>query len=227
MNLPSFITFTGVDEWTDIGRMLELQFQYPVEWGILFSPKRQGSGRYPPISTVAKLHASTRMKLSAHLCGGYSEEIITRYRAAELPHWLRTFLWDSCDRAQINTTSTDIDLDMLYDWGYARQVQTILQCRDQFPGPGRRRQVWLFDASGGRGVEPADWPKPPYALPGSGVRGYAGGLNASNVAAHVKTIGEYDRGYWIDMETGVRDEHDHFDLDRCEQVCKAVYGDSL
>jgi phosphoribosylanthranilate isomerase len=51
--------------------------------------------------------------------------------------------------------------------------------------------------------------------------GYAGGINPDNAAEVVSRI-QADR-YWIDMETGVR-TGDWLDLDKCEAVCRAVYG---
>lgn len=50
---PLFITFTGVDEHTDLRGMIALSAQYPIEWGVLFSPKRQGcETRYPPFHHI-------------------------------------------------------------------------------------------------------------------------------------------------------------------------------
>ncbi|WP_454909583.1 hypothetical protein [Variovorax gossypii] len=50
MNTPQFTTFTGADDDTCIDEMQALSRDYPVEFGILFSPTRQGSGKYPYIS---------------------------------------------------------------------------------------------------------------------------------------------------------------------------------
>ena len=48
---PLFVTLTGAD----IARMAELSARYPVEWGVLFAPERQGAGRFPSLDFVAKL----------------------------------------------------------------------------------------------------------------------------------------------------------------------------
>lgn len=78
------------------------------------------------------------------------------------------------------------------------------------------------DIAGGRGRIPASWP----ANPPAGRRvGFAGGLNPDNVAQHVEAIaGSRDLTYWIDMESGVRDDDNRFSLDKCQAVCEAVYG---
>ncbi|MEI7997808.1 MAG: hypothetical protein WCH01_23235, partial [Methylococcaceae bacterium] len=50
-----FCTLTGVDEKTSLMQIAELSERFPfVEWGFLYSPKRQGNpGRYP---SVKRLH---------------------------------------------------------------------------------------------------------------------------------------------------------------------------
>ncbi len=55
--------------------------------------------------------------------------------------------------------------------------------------------------------------------------GYAGGLKPSNIAQQLPLIAAAagDGPYWIDMESGVRDADDRFDLGKCRAVCEAVY----
>lgn len=209
---PEFITFTGVDEFTDIADMVELSRAYPIEWGVLFSPKRQGSGRYPPMFTIKRVAAELEIRLSAHLCGADAREVIEH---GESRH--DTLLAHAFDRAQINTADPHLQPSMIAQWGRRRELRAILQCRGPFPDVDVVDV--LFDASGGRGISPSDWPK---GLPG--LCGYAGGLNPDNVAAAVDTISQRAERYWIDMETGVRDEQDRFDLGKCRAVCEAVYG---
>jgi hypothetical protein len=40
----------------------------------------------------------------------------------------------------------------------------------------------------------------------------------------VQIIGSRASRYWIDMESGVRDDQDKFSLAKCRAVCEAVYG---
>lgn len=211
---PAFITFTGADDPKDIPGMLELSRLYPIEWGILFSPKKQGSPRYPSIEFVRELcrHAHN-LRLSAHLCGAYSRQVCEGGTCG-----MEEPLSEHFQRVQLNTTG-EVDLAHVAAWAEDLAVMPILQCREEFPKS--TDVLWLFDASGGRGLSPASWPDP-----GAGPNpvGYAGGLNPSNVAAAVDDIGTKASHYWIDMETGVRDEHDRFDLSKCRAVCEAVYG---
>ena len=76
----------------------------------------------------------------------------------------------------------------------------------------------LFDPSGGRGIEPFRWPSTPL-----GVRmGFAGGINPHNVLGVLDDIGLRPDPFWIDMESGVRDTNDRFDLGRVRAVLEAA-----
>lgn len=204
---PRFITFTGADEHTDIERMAELSRKYPIEWGILFSPKRQGTGRYPPQDFIRRVVEHDGLHLSAHLCGQHSRDVLV---LGHVPLSLTGFR-----RAQINSAELGIDPVAILRWGARVGVLTILQCRGEFPPS--TSVAWLFDQSGGRGVAPAAWP----AQHPMATCGYAGGIGPGNVLDIIAMIDATD--FWIDMESGVRDEQDRFSLDKCEQVCKLVY----
>lgn len=218
---PNFITFTGADDKTDIEGMRALAAQYPIEWGILFSPSRQGNEpRYPSYRFINRLFGNhpvmPGLRLSAHLCGGHSRDILAKSKTL-VDDMLNPF-----ERVQINTTIRGIDTIALNEWAEEidEHLQPILQCREEFPED--HRVHWLFDASGGRGIAPAAWPDP--GRNPDAIRGYAGGLKPENVAAAVAAIGAKDDNYWIDMETGVRDLYDQFSLAKCRAVCEAVYG---
>ncbi len=220
MSKPRFITFTGVDEHTSISEMFALHQQYPIEWGVLFSKSRAGTGRYPRLEFITALVADyPSMNFSAHLCGEYARDVIQNDRC-EVDEVIHNRFW----RAQINTSAPGVNLQFLAQWGAQNHLTPILQCRDEFPadfGIG-----WLFDASGGRGIEPKEWPRPRSNWHARALmKGYAGGINPANVAQHVQAIGTHDASYWIDMESGVRDERDRFDLARCRAVCEAVFGE--
>ncbi|WP_371436366.1 hypothetical protein [Polaromonas sp.] len=223
MNKPVFITFTGADRYTDIMGMLELSDQYSIEWGLLFSPDRQGKAdqnRYPPLSFLREVTAID-MSFAAHLCGGDAQTVL---QGGASNH--DEFLSVAFERAQINT-SKPVDLDRIAVWGGNIDISVIVQSRDLNAFPSAAQVQWLFDASGGRGLSPTSWPLP---TPGR-LNGYAGGLNPLNVGASVEQIGSFIPGasigtsYWIDMESGVRDERDRFCLKRCRAVCEAVFGD--
>jgi hypothetical protein len=208
---PSFITFTGVDEYTDAAGLVELANDYPVEFGLLFSPSRQGrEPRYPAIHTIEWLTDELPLRWAAHLCGGDARNWLYEDRCE---HDLSDF-----HRVQINTADPNIQPSLIGNQAAKRNLRAILQCRGPFP---RVASVdVLFDASGGRGISPDSWPSPTRTT----FCGYAGGLGPANVAQAVAVIGQLADRYWIDMESGVRDERDHFSLRKCRAVCEAVYG---
>lgn len=217
MKLPKFITFTGADDNTDVAAMEDLSEQYPVEFGILLSTKRQGSSRYPSMDWIADRLANNQvcLMLSAHVCGAESRSILEHGKS-----YYDATIFNHFSRAQVNTSEPNIDLDRVREWAQGLAVIPILQSRDPFTFPSSEYFKYLFDISGGEGKSPKTWPVPV----NNHLHGYAGGLNKSNVFDAVQKIGSMANNYWIDMETGVRDENDQFSIDLCRQVCEAVYG---
>jgi hypothetical protein len=205
---PEFITFTGADDDTSVAAMRDLSASYPIEWGILFSPQRQGNEpRYPSRAALARFEASG-LRMAAHLCGGHSVRIMDCV-VPDVPADLAAF-----SRIQVNHSKPDPEL--IVQFSAARGQRCIAQSRSiEFPEDDRLD--WLFDASGGRGMSPLFWPKHPGRLVG-----YAGGLGPVNVEAALEAIGA-NGAYWIDMESRVRDG-DRFDLQLVEKVCVTVYG---
>lgn len=207
---PEFITFTGADEWTSIDGMRALSRQYPIEWGVLFSPKRQGvDPRYPGGEAQSRLLWSN-LRLSAHLCGAYSDAIMAGQPILDIPVDLGYFR-----RIQVNHATPDPTriVEFRKGWG---PMRCIAQARGPFPDDDS--VDWLFDASGGRGVAPAAWPAHPGRLVG-----YAGGIGPDNVLSVLAAGVGSAAPYWIDMESGVRTD-DRFDLEKCRAVCEQVYG---
>jgi hypothetical protein len=207
---PEFITFTGADYRTDVAGMTMLAAQYPIEWGILFSPSRQGvDGRYPGGEAQSRF-AWSGLRLSAHLCGGYARNIMENgsLGALRIPVDLGIF-----ERIQVNHSAPLSDRINTFRKGWGPRC--IAQCRGEFPED--TSVDWLFDQSGGRGAEPESLPGYPRRLVG-----YAGGIGPDNVISVIRRINA-SGPYWIDMESKVRTD-DWFDLTLCRQVCEAVYG---
>jgi phosphoribosylanthranilate isomerase len=62
-------------------------------------------------------------------------------------------------------------------------------------------------------------------LPGGARMGYAGGIHPKNVLTVIERIEAFTpEPFWIDMETGVRDKDDRFDLARVREVLEKVKG---
>lgn len=220
--LPRLVTFTGVDEHTSLLALQVLSADYPVEWGVLFSPDRQGAGRYPPLDFVRSLLArqaasAAPMRLAAHLCGDYAQQFVETGSCGDLKDILPAFR-----RIQVNTTRRRLDTANLRCFGASNGSSVILQCRESFPDDDS--VTWLFDASGGRGIRPRAWPAA--AAGPSRLVGYAGGLGPDTVVDAVAQISSSASCFYIDMETHIRDAGDRFCIDRCRSVLHLLYGDA-
>lgn len=214
------VTITGADDRTNPVDLLNLSDRFPfVEWGILCSDKRAGTPRYPSVAwTLGFMNAVHQWGhrgtgIALHLCGSNARSFMHNDSLAVGP-----------GRVQVNGFDPDEATAMLRP-RLTREV--ILQCRSEDtlqavadfitrrPGGSAAMSI-LFDVSGGRGIEPARWPRAPL-----GVRmGYAGGITPDNVLDVLRDIGPVEPT-WIDMESGVR-TNDVLDLAKVEMVLSRV-----
>lgn len=204
---PQFITFTGIDARTDLKRCREISMRWPVEWGCLIGGQL-GKNRYPDETVIQD--AGKQLRTALHCCKDFANYANSGVFPSETYGY---------NRLQVNLLSHVYDLKALGNIAAQTLTPVIVQVRDVFPK--REAGSWLqflFDQSGGRGTCPDAYPE----APDENLVGYAGGLNPLNVADACSRIKA--RNYWIDMETGVRNENDYLDLDKCEAVCRAVYG---
>lgn len=231
----SACTLTGVDEWTDLDRMAWLSRRYPfVEWGVLYSPGRQGQeNRYPVIGGErwTALRASRSCSLALHVCGVGVSEVI-----GASAQWLETWL-SGFGRVQLNLrgdrfATEDIAAAVKKIRGNEGQRRVVLQLNsvnrglcDELNGVTGLEMLW--DGSGGRGVLAkswASWGDPAHATVSQCPWGYAGGLGPQNISEELPKIikAAGGRAFWIDMEQSLRDEQDRFDLARAEEVLEQV-----
>jgi len=213
--LPAFIAFTGVDLATVIDDLKALSARYPIEWGILIDPAQESLPLFPDVATRQTLLTAGELRFAAHVCGDEAKRIANAPDTATLD--LAGF-----SRLQVNHSfegSSVAQIENTVRFGRHRGLRAMLQCKGTFPADARLD--WLFDTSFGRGAAPSAWPKLPAGGP---FCGFSGGINAGNVVDVLKAIDAEDGAlYWIDMESGVRTDG-WFDLDKCETVCKAVFG---
>jgi hypothetical protein len=209
---PRFITFTGVDDSSSVAAMQELSSRYPIEWGVLLSPTPVGGRRFLSPAALSKLVTYGDLSLAAHLCGNYCRQVLDSGRTP-----IDQVLSAGFSRAQLNVREPGIDAGIVQRWAERLNIAPILKCRGAFPLD--RRVSWIFDKSDGCGILPDRWPAPVGWL-----HGYAGGLKVENVVQQVKRIGLRARTYWIDIESGVRDQADRFCLAACELICQAVFS---
>jgi phosphoribosylanthranilate isomerase len=223
------VTITGADSAVKAIDLIAFSRDFPfVEWGILFSKQRTGTPRYPDFDWVHKLVQASGvvpMKLSAHLCGRYARQVVVE---GENP-WekdLGTASAAPFRRVQLNVSNmgrkpTQRVLELMTRrFGYD---QLIIQAKPErleiWRAVSGREGLWpgiLFDSSGGRGKTPDAWPA---AVPNA-YCGYAGGLGSDNLASQLHLI-ERAAGVarvWVDMESGVRDDQDAFDLGKVRRA---------
>lgn len=222
------ITITGADNHVDIGKLVELQQQYPlVEWGILLSPVRKGVPRYPDNEWVSNLKG-TGLRLSLHICGKSILKILAGDWSFLEADYNKPIAEIPFERHQINMSHYDKEKDYSeFCEGVKKKGirNPIIQWKntdspfiDQAIDLGVDFAI-LYDRSGGIGKTPECWQKPAKVF-----TGYAGGLGPDNVLEQLKKIEEQveDREIWIDCETKVRDNNDEFDLDKVKKYLDTV-----
>jgi hypothetical protein len=234
------VTITGADDDVDQFDLFDLSVRFPfVEWGVLFSQSKAGVPRYPSwdwvlgLAEMKKTIKHKTPKFSAHLCGKWVSDALTGRISIfnNEPELNRLFhrIQLNCGKSRLKEAIENKDL-----WRAAMRVSQSVILGGNYGnlkldlGRCSLSGVYpLFDASGGHGKKPKDWPLPFSETKTEGVVqkkhtqfcGYAGGLGPDNVAEELDRI-EHVVGHvsvWIDMESGVRTK-DKFDLNKVEEV---------
>ncbi len=234
------VTITGADDKVDPQAMVELSAEFPfVEWGILSSITRAGSRRYPSVpwnerllTTTAAVSGKPRMALALHLCGNDARQI-THGKVVEMVDYL-----DHFDRVQINGYTEIgwrfVDVLLATTPIYILQVRTnslpespeMKQAVDDarrinllgYRLGARERAHILYDPSGGTGRPINFFPHPPQFIR----VGYAGGIKPETITEIPAALRKFRAPWWLDMESGVRDAEDRFDLGLVRQALENV-----
>lgn len=223
------ITFTGIDEKTDIAALKEIQKEYPmVEWGMLTSYHWGENGTRFPNPKLTRNLIGTGLNLSLHLCGkaaidaangrwectdGLVKHNLSLFKRIQLNLAERVFIVSYCSLPKY------INQEVIIQQRSVRDMDLYVRTITHTPYSGYFSV--LLDASGGRGTD-----TPIEVLKTKNHVGYAGGINPDNVADKLSYLfSEVKEGtFWIDMESGVRTD-DWFDLDKVVQVleiCKPI-----
>lgn len=222
------VTFTGVDDKTDIKRLCEIQKKYPfAEFGVLISVNNTGkhtNNRYPDFTIFKKLKGRG-LNLSLHVCGSLARNIASNNDWQALKDFVGKD-FDIFSRVQLNLKGSHKFADSLSLPDSEKQV--IIQiCDSSFDYYDRNkgsRIMGLFDNSGGTGVVAKSY----WTDLDASFIGYAGGISEENVLEIIKNIDStrvplpHYYEYWIDMESSLRDNKDRFDLDVVERICEKV-----
>ena len=225
------LTFTGVDESTDIEALKEICAQHPqVEFAVLYGTRPgKGSPIFPSTEFVRRFRNLEGVRTAIHLCGDWA-----RCATGELSRSITLgLLCNGFGRVQINLHGDDanperVKIEHSALKRFAQQTATnsvILQHQESFDTvPIQHPRIeYLFDLSEGSGQEGFDqWPKPP-----AGQRaGYCGGLGPHNIAKAMEFVDRYpDSPLWLDMERNVRNGRYLFDLDKVREVCRIALGE--
>lgn len=229
----SHCTFTGVDDATDLSQLAELSGKSPiVEWGFLYSPKRQGSpGRYPSVATMRRAFQELPafVRVAWHVCGqGVADLLEGEAVATELA--LMVGARQGRIQLNFNQGRAEVDLAKVGAWLAERDGVTVITQHNSANAAvyeallGHGNHAVLFDASGGQGLSPDAWPA---ALPGTSC-GYAGGLGPGSLQVELDRIAQVAAGRvtWVDMEGRLRSSDaegvDRFNLQKCRDCLLEV-----
>ena len=212
------VTFTGIDDRTDVKRLQQLQRRYPfVEFGVLLSYDWNVNGNRFINPVYLSIFRDRGLNFSAHFCGQSAYDIAIGKRE-EMEKLLGNNI-GMFQRCQLNLDAGKLRYlsPIPYIDEIIVQMYTAEMCREFLECTRPKSVSYLLDASCGAGI---DTPIEIVTSPGINI-GYAGGIGPDNVEKKLRKLLDYpsDEKFWIDMETRVRTD-DWFDLDKVEQVLK-------
>lgn len=218
------ITFTGIDQSTNIEDLVELQNKYPlVEFGVLLSVNWKENG--PRFFDPKRLDIlrDRGLNLSAHICGSAAKELVVNGNWEPINN-ITHGLVGIFNRCQLNVAGQSITKETQFVACPHDLEELIIQQKDvrhlniYNACKNKSKISVLLDASGGQGIDT------PIEICNSVPKvGYAGGIDIDNVREKLQYLVLHPAvtDFWIDMETGVR-TNDRFDIQKCYKICEAV-----
>ena len=199
------VSFTGIDNKTNIKRLLEIAEKYPnTEFGFLISEantNKNVNNRYPNLVLLQQLK-NKNINLALHVCGKLAREVAKTGSLESVKTFMGSY-FDMFQRIQLNLVGNTVTIPITDTYELYEQTPT-------------ENIVYLSDKSGGHGeVTDFDF--------FDKYQGFAGGLNPENILdrkADIDMLVDYD--YWLDMESGVRTDN-WFDLNKVEDICRKVF----
>lgn len=230
------IGFAGIDKNTNIDELIKLQNDFPlVEFGFLSSKNWVENGNRYMNPEKLKEFKNKNINLCLHLCGEFA-----RRPLKEGWHQIESFFGENLElfqRVQLNLVGSELKKE--YDLSHLANIpETIIQqlsiqkmpiyqsyLDSDYDESIHTSTSILFDISGGRGRYEKDFPVT--EINKFVKHGFAGGISPDNcieTIQHIEDNLSKEIDYWIDMETGVRDENDWFSIEKCRQVCQKIYN---
>lgn len=237
------VTFTGVDDTTKIKDLKEISAKNSyVEWGLLYSENQEGNSKYPSKDKILKVlmngtFTDKKYNTSLHLCGKSARDFITKETEDYNFSWSKNTdfqkLMMLTDRIQVNVSARRNKPNLFNFLNNVKKHKKpiILQVHlgnaefDRFLATYTKDEFhYLFDASGGNGVEIKDIPLPSdYGL-NNKYCAYAGGLSPDNLEEKLELVNNsLPRNYTIgiDMETGIRTDG-NFDIQKVKRCIEII-----
>lgn len=229
------LTITGADDAVSPETILRFSESYPfLEWGLLFSKDKMGESRYPSTGWLRELLSGIGdlpIALSAHFCGWYAKEVLVNCNYDVLDELDSRF-----GRVQLNYnfyTSKGWNLDALFGYLLEHPERSIIlqyntsnaRVLDKLmSGVLPDNLHLLYDSSGGRGVVIKTLQRPFVNF-----TGYSGGLRVENIQEICKKLNLMwrDVPIWLDLETGVRNEENKFDMLMLNNLLKEVKSSGI
>lgn len=226
--MKRIITFTGVDNKTSLISLQILANRYNnIEFGILMSRNNTDVdkvNRFPNFETIDKVLNANLPSVSCHICGELARNYVHTGDFSEIRDFLGQERVDKFSRFQLNIKGYDDfkpfyikeDIKIIIQVSDAKSYQYFYQMQELNPN----KVEALIDYSGGNGKLGCF----NYVSDGDEIFGYAGGIDAHNVAyilGYIEGRMEYDVNYWIDMESSVRTD-DWFDTSKVREICSEV-----
>jgi hypothetical protein len=212
------ITLTGIDELTDILAVKAICDERPdVEFAALLTETPEGRNRYPSSSFICFAATLLDMQLAVHVCGSKARAALLAGNYDRILH--RT------SRIQVNGRVTRNELfSILHHFPSQRIITQHNEANEDLADDsinygylGSNHEI-LVDGSGGQGIVPDEWVRPNT----SKYVGFAGGLSFMNLHEQIPRIAKVAQaGWWIDMESSLRNKDDRFDLDFARLAIRA------
>ena len=237
------VTFTGVDDTTNIKDLEQISSEnHYVEWGLLYSENQAGDGgKYPSKDTILKVlvndFTTKKYNTSLHLCGKAARDFISKEIENYVPRMAFTpelpYLIMLSDRIQLNFSASRSKPNLFNFLPNVKKYKKPIILQIHLGNTQFVRSLasytddefhYLFDASGGNGIEIKDIPLPSdYGLKGK-YCAYAGGLSPDNLEEKLELLNKSlpeDYVIGIDMESGVRTDG-KFDIEKVKKCVEII-----
>lgn len=215
------VTFTGIDELTNINKLLDIchATDIPIEIALLCSSSKAGTDNrymsYDMLKVIIKELLFENVSIALHLCGKLSKDFMTNRMSDEysIINHVNTI---QCNNIRVKPEELNMawthNVHIPYNERISEFTKYIVSTYPQVSV--------LQDSSGGRGIS-GHFYRPVLNVQ----NGFAGGIGPNNVQEKLAEIDSLvTPGYttWIDMEGQIRDDKDYLDLDKLQQVVEEV-----